>query len=215
MEDLWQWLGLFAATFTAMIAIVDPFAVIPIYLTLTENYSHKERLVICRKAVLISLGILLLFAVTGTKIFSLFGISIPAFRIAGGILLLMLGIAQLSAEQKRVKSEEETESKIRDDVSIFPLATPLLAGPGAISTVILHSSNPFPGSLALYAAIFVALLVTYFSLRAAPLIFKIMGRTGLNLFTRIMGVILTAIAVQFIIDGVTGVVQSLIDPATQ
>ncbi|MFW7378752.1 MAG: MarC family protein [Oligoflexus sp.] len=209
MEELWQWFSVFAATFMAMIAIIDPFALIPIYLSLTDNFNAKDRLTVCRKSIWIATAILLLFAFSGTTIFKLFGISIPAFRIAGGILLLLLGIAQLSAERERVKSEEESESKIRDDISIFPLATPLLAGPGAISTAVLHSGNGLLSNLALYAAILAAMITSYFALRAAPILFKLLGRTGLNLLTRIMGVILTAIAVQFIIDGITSVIQEI------
>ncbi|HYX38234.1 MAG: MarC family protein [Pseudobdellovibrionaceae bacterium] len=201
----------FASSFTALFAIVDPLAVIPVYLGLTDRFSAKERSVVSLKACAIATVILSIFAVTGEGIFRLFGISIPAFRIAGGILLLLLGISQLEAHRERVKTEEENESFSREDISIFPLATPLLAGPGAISTVVLQSSQisgPLPTALFL-ASITCVFIASYFLLKSAPHLYRLLGRTGINLVTRIMGIILTAIAIQFIIDGILGVVAQV------
>lgn len=197
----------FVTTFSALFAIIDPFAVIPVLLTLTERYSQAERLQVIRKAVLVAMLILILFAVTGEGVFRLFGISIPAFRIAGGILLLKLGIEQLSAQRERVKSEEESESFERDDISIFPLATPLLAGPGAISTVVLQAGQVSGvwASLGFILIIVLVFVACYFLLASAPQFYRVLGKTGLNLVTRIMGIILSAIAVQFIIDGAQSV----------
>ena len=197
----------FASTFAAVFVIVDPFAVVPVYLTITEKLNYKEQLAVCRKAGLIATCLLLAFAFSGTSIFKLFGISLPAFQIAGGILLLLLGIAQLNANRRRVKQEEQTESLEREDVSVFPLATPLLAGPGSISTVVLLSSElkSVAAYVVLSLAIICALLATYFLLRFAPLLFRLLGTTGLNLLTRIMGILLTAIAIQFILNGLSDV----------
>jgi multiple antibiotic resistance protein len=133
----------------------------------------------------------------------MFGITLYAFQIAGGILLLLLGIAQLNADRRRVKTEEESESLERDDVSVFPLATPLLAGPGSISTVVLYASQA-QGALQvslLVVAIALALALSYVLLRFAPRLLNFLGRTGLNLLTRIMGIMLVAIAIQFVING--------------
>ena len=151
--------------------------------------------------------ILLIFAFSGTTIFNIFGISLPAFQIAGGILLLLLGIAQLNANRRRVKYEEKLESLEKEDVSIFPLAMPLIAGPGAISTVVLISSQlkRFHEYIILGLSVSAAVFSTYLILRFAPRLFRFLGTTGLNLLTRIMGILLTAIAVQFIINGLTEV----------
>jgi multiple antibiotic resistance protein len=205
------WFVTFASTFTALFAIVDPFAMIPVYLSLTDRYSAQERTKVVKKATLIATGILVLFALSGEGIFRLFGISIPAFRIAGGILLLLLGIEQLQATRERVKSEEETESYARDDISIFPLAVPLLAGPGAISTVVLKASETttFLGYTWLVTAIILVFLISFYLLKSAPYLFRHLGKTGVNLVTRLMGILLTAIAVQFIIDGIRGVWDTL------
>jgi len=201
----------FASSFTALFAIVDPIAVIPIYLSLTDRYSKQEKLYIGLKACLIATLVLCVFAITGEGLFRLFGISMDAFRIAGGILLLMLGIDQLGAHRERVKTEEENESFAREDISIFPLATPLLAGPGAISTVVLQSSqvSGIGQTILLLLAIATVFFVSFFFLRSAPHLYRVLGKTGINLVTRIMGIILTAIAVQFIIDGLKGVVQQM------
>jgi multiple antibiotic resistance protein len=201
----------FASSFTALFAIVDPIAVIPVYLSLTDRYSKQEKTSIGLKACLIATLVLCLFAITGEGIFRLFGISMDAFRIAGGILLLLLGIDQLAAHRERVKTEEENESFAREDISIFPLATPLLAGPGAISTVVLQSSqgSGIGQTILLLLAIASVFFVAFFFLKSAPYVYRVLGKTGINLVTRIMGIILTAIAVQFIIDGLMGVMRQM------
>ena len=122
-----------------------------------------------------------------------------------------MGLAQLAADRTRVRPEEAEESREREDVSVFPLATPLLAGPGAISTVVLLASKQESklGVFALVCAVAVALAASYFMLRFASVLYRVLGKTGLNLLTRIMGIILTAIAIQFMINGVLAVVKLL------
>lgn len=194
------------STFVAIFVIVDPFAVVPVYLSLTDRYSPDSVRHIRRKATLVASGILCAFALTGFSIFNLFGITLPAFQIAGGILLLLVGIAQLQANRPRVKPEEQNESMERDDVSVFPLGTPLLAGPGAISTVVLYATDSYtPLRIAgLVASTALAMLATYLVLKSAHYLFKILGRTGLNILTRLMGLILTGVAIQFILNGMKG-----------
>ncbi|RZA15143.1 MAG: NAAT family transporter [Proteobacteria bacterium] len=201
----------FFSSFTALFAIVDPFALIPVFLSMTDRFTPDERKTVCLKSSLVATGILLSFAVAGERIFNLFGISIPAFQIAGGILLLRFGIAELSADRERLKREEESESYERQDISIFPLATPLLAGPGSISTVVIRASQSsgWLEEVILIVSVISVFVVTYFLLRSAPYLYRILRRTGLNLLTRIMGIILTAIAVQYIINGLTTVWNSL------
>ena len=200
----------YLSSFTALFAIVDPFALIPIFLSMTDRFSQGERAAVCLKSSLVAAGILLAFAVAGEKIFKLFGISIPAFQIAGGILLLRFGIAELTADRERLKREEESESYERQDISIFPLATPLLAGPGSISTVVIQASQSkgWLEEIILILSVISVFVVSYFLLRSAPYLYRILRRTGLNLMTRIMGIILTAIAVQYIINGLTSVWNS-------
>lgn len=193
-------------TFVAVFVIVDPFAVVPVYLMLTDRFSREDLKRTRRRAVMLASGLLLLFAYSGMALFNLFGITLPAFQIAGGLLLLISGLEQLKGNRKRVKHEEEEEGLARDDVSVFPLATPLLAGPGAISTVVLQGSKAesiFHLSL-LGFAILCAMFASYAVLKSATHLYKVLGQTGLNLLTRVMGVLLTAIAVQSILNGLTG-----------
>lgn len=191
-------------TSIAIFVIVDPFAVIPIYLTLTERFEARERHTIIIRASVLAGIILVTFGISGQAIFRVFGITFPAFQIAGGVLLLLLGVNQLSANRTRVRNEEKMEGLERDDISIFPLATPMLAGPGAISTVVLYTSktSTIPERTGLIMAIMVVVAASYLVLRIAPFLFRILGKTGLNVLTRLMGIILTAIAVQFIVDGI-------------
>jgi len=193
-------------TSVAIFVIVDPFAMVPVYLTLTERFTREDRRATRRKATFIALAILFSFTISGSRIFKFFGITMPAFQIAGGILLLTFGLSQLNRKRKRLEDREEEEGMSKDDISIFPLATPLLAGPGAISTVVLFSSNS-PSTLrvgGLMVSVLIVMSAAYFILKVAPTVYRILGRTGLNVVTRIMGIIVTAIAVQFIINGVKG-----------
>jgi multiple antibiotic resistance protein len=191
-------------TFVAIFVIVDPFALVPIYLMFGERFSPRDMDSIRNRAVLIGGTILLTFAVTGLGIFKAFGITLPAFQIAGGLLLLQIGVEQLNAKRTRVREDEKGESMERDDVSIFPLAMPLIAGPGAISTVVLFASDAetMAHRTGLVASLVLVMLVTWICLRAAPALYRVLGTTGLNLVTRIMGIILAAVGVQFVMNGI-------------
>lgn len=201
----------FLNSFISIFVIVDPFAVIPVYLGLTDRFSAESLVKIRRKATLVACVILIFFAVTGMSLFNFFGTTLPAFQIAGGLLLFKFGIEQLGANRTRVKEEERDEGLHRDDISVFPLATPLLAGPGAISTVVLQSSKTksTPSLLMLCLAIVLAVALCNLVLKLGPLLYRVIGTTGLNLLTRLMGLILTAVAVQFIINGLTTVVHEI------
>lgn len=193
----------FSGALVTLIFIVDPFAAVPVYLSLTERFSAMDRRIISQKATLYALGLLVMFALTGMKFFSLFGITLPAFQIAGGILLLGFGTSQLNANRRRVTNEEENEGLHRDDVTVFPLAMPLLAGPGAISTVILLSTEAgsWPHRFVLVGALCVCMAAVYIVLRSSPYLNRVLGRTGLTLLSRLTGIVLTAVAVQFILNG--------------
>lgn len=198
-------------SFISIFVIVDPFAVIPVYLGLTDRFTEESLKKIRRKATIVACLILSLFALTGISLFSFFGTTLPAFQIAGGLLLFKVALEQLGANRTRVKDEERDESLNRDDISIFPLATPLLAGPGAISTVVLQSSKAKSTAslLMLLVAIVAAVALCNLVLKLGPLLYRVVGKTGLNLLTRLMGLILAAVAVQFILNGLTTVVHEI------
>jgi len=198
-------------SFTAVFVIVDPFAVVPVYLALTARLSADAIQRTRRKATLVAGGILVTFGASGMAVFRLFGITLPAFQIGGGILLVLLGIAQLNNVRARIKPEEQEEGEEKEDVSVFPLGMPLLAGPGAISTLVLLSTRAgsFLRTAELVVATCLALFAAYLVLKSAHFLLHLMGKTGLNLLTRIMGLILTANGVQFMLTGIQGALKQM------
>jgi multiple antibiotic resistance protein len=197
---------LYAKIFIAIFMIMGPFLIIPTFNTLTEGMSRVERYRISKKATIISAIILIISALVGEQVFTSLGISVNSFRIAGGILLLLMGISMLHAKKSAVKATEAEleEAKDKDDISVFPLATPLIAGPGAISTVILFSSTyrDFISILVNILSVIISSIIIYFLLKYSKIIYKSIGKTGANIITRIMGLILSAMAVEFIIIGI-------------
>jgi len=191
--------------FTSVLFIVDPFAVIPSFLAMTERDSPAMRRVLARRGAWTCAITLTLFALGGSLIFKLFGITIGAFKIAGGVLI---GLNALDMVQARRSSQRETpaekaEGTAKEDIGILPLGVPMLAGPGAISTVMVLAlgSKSWVTTTALYVSIALTALISFLTLSAASLIERRLGQTGMRILTRLMGLVLCAIAVQFIIDG--------------
>jgi multiple antibiotic resistance protein len=197
----------FAVTaFTSIFSIVDPFAALPVYLALTARDSPARRSGIALRASLTCLTVLCVFAAGGSLLFRFFGITIPAFRVAGGILLFTVALEMMQAKPSGTRStkEETEEGAAREDVGVMPVGVPLLSGPGAIaSAMVLSQQAKTPLQTgAVFGAIGLTAALTWLVLRFADPVARVLGRTGLNLATRIMGLILAATAVQFVIDGV-------------
>jgi multiple antibiotic resistance protein len=196
--------------FTSLLAIVNPLGAVPIFIALTASNSPDQRRNTARRAVLTSLIVLLAFCLLGTWILRFFGITTQAFQIAGGILFFGIGSDMLQARRSRGKTteEEETESVGKDDPGIIPLGLPTLVGPGAITTVIALNgqAEDFARTAAVYIAIVLVLLVAWAILIAAPAVARRMGRTAMNVMTRLMGLIVMVVGAQFVINGVTTVV---------
>jgi multiple antibiotic resistance protein len=203
----------FGATAMASIfAIVDPLGVVPFFSVLTEGMKPTEKQEIVSKACLTATIILGVFAVFGQWIFAGFGFTIPAFKIAGGILLFGVALEMLHGERSRSRltAQEREETLEREDVAVVPLGIPLLAGPGAITTVMIYmtASVADPADkLFIFAGILVSVLSAFALLHNADRIFRKIGRTGTRAIGRVMGLLLAAIAVQFIIDGVVAAAQ--------
>lgn len=195
--------------FVTFLVIVEPLSVIPLFVALTEGSSEAERRRMALKGVLIALAILVLFAVVGGPFLRLMNISIDAFRIFGGLLLFIIAIEMVFARPSRTRTSdpEEAEGKKRADISVFPLAFPFLAGPGALATILL-AFGPATGNALLYAGLLlcvvVVLALSLAILCLAGPIMRAMGVTGANVVNRLFGVILGALAVQFVIDGLRG-----------
>jgi multiple antibiotic resistance protein len=204
-------------SFSAIFFVVDPFAVIPLFLTITEGDPPEKRRATAFKAAVVTTLTLLAFAFAGGLIFRLFGITIGAFKIAGGILLFTMSLDMLRAQRSRVRTspEEELEGVERDDVAVIPLGIPMLAGPGSIAMVTVLMGEA--GRDAARAAIVVGCIaltgfLTLLLLRASALIERTLKRTGMNILNRLMGLILAAVAVQFVVNGVADVLPQLWPP---
>ena len=192
-------------TFTSVLFIVDPIAVVPTYLVITSGQSTAQRRATARRACLAATVLLVTFAAMGRGIFGLFGITMPAFRIAGGLILWLVAMDMLHGTRSTQEGTAEiTEATVKEDVAITPLAMPMLAGPGAISTVMVLSgqARTTPQTIVVYGSILLALLIAWATLRAAERLVIRMGQTGIRVMTRLMGLLLAAIAVQFVITGV-------------
>ncbi len=192
-------------SFGSLFSIVDPFAAVPIFLGLV---GAQPRAVQARTALVASatcLVVLGVFALAGRYLFSFFGITIPAFKVAGGILLFGVAVEMMSAKHSGTKStpEEETEASEKADVGLIPLGLPLLSGPGAIAAVMVLAGKAehFEHRMALVASIVAVSLVTFLVLRSASLVARLLGKTGIKIIGRIMGLILAAVAMQFVLDG--------------
>lgn len=192
-------------TITSVLFIVDPIAVIPTYLVITQDETREQRKRTARRACIAMTILLIVFAATGTALFRAFGITLPAFRIAGGLILWFVALDMLRGERRTQEGRDEViEGQIKDDVAVTPLAIPMLAGPGAISTVIVLSSQARgPAQTAIvYGAIVLTGLLSFITLRIGEPLLSRLGKTGVRVVTRIMGLLLAAVAVQFVLTGV-------------
>lgn len=195
----------FVTALTTLLTTVNPIESVGPFLGLTMAQSSEGRLSIARRATLVSTIVLFVSAAAGALIFRVFGISLPAFRIAGGILLFTVGMQMLNAQQPPAKgtSEETTQPVTGDDVAVFPLAIPLIAGPGAVASILILSEKAvdFVEIASLYGALALTQALLYFVLTKAELLSRICGPIALKVVTRLMGLILAALATQFVIDG--------------
>jgi multiple antibiotic resistance protein len=194
---------------TSVFFLVDPIAAIPTFLAMTADDDQLQRRRMAKRAAWACLVVLSSFALAGKLIFRLFGITLPAFKIAGGVILLLIGLDMLRARRSQTKETpgEAQEGAGKDDIGIIPLGVPMLAGPGAISTVmVLMSGMPdWWYSIPVFAAIAVTSLASYWILAGADRVRLHLGETGIRILTRLMGLMLTAIAVQFMLNGLSDV----------
>ena len=193
--------------FVVLFVVIDPIGLAPIFGALTRGGSNTYRRRMAVKAILLAAGILFLFAFTGDWLLQALGISVSSFKIAGGLLLFLVAIDMVFARQSGLRSttvREQEEARFKEDISVFPLAFPLLAGPGALTTVLLLVGETRGESgefWALLAVIAFVLLLAFIALLLAGRLMQLLGETGANVVDRLLGVILSALAVQFVIEG--------------
>jgi len=199
--------ALITAFFTLFV-VIDPIGLAPLFVALTKGMTRHQRRLIALRACAIAAGVLTLFGLFGEAVLGFAGISMPAFRIAGGVLLFLTALDMLFERRTR---RRKGQTSAADDPSVFPLATPLIAGPGALATMILlareagNDTMALVAMLAVMAAVLVLVLMFFFA--AAPLE-RLLGETGTNVVTRLLGMMLAALSVQFVIDGIIGAVAA-------
>jgi len=191
--------------FTALFVILDPFAAVPIFLALTKTYTKSERGQVANIAAITVLVVLVVASLTGESLLHAMGTSLASFRVGGGIVLLLMALAMLSGQMGAVRTtpEEEAEAEDRSAIAVVPLALPLMAGPGSISSVIIQmhrSSGDYHGLLVIFCIVIVCLLL-WFVLRMATTIGRVLGHIGLNIINRLFGLILAAISVEIMANG--------------
>ena len=198
-------LSSFAASFVLLFSVFDAIGTVPLFLALTQDYKeHRAKIV--RDSVIIATIILLVFATLGQLIFQVLGITINDFKIAGGIILFIIALDNLRGKISQTRTIAATE------IAAFPLATPLLAGPGAISTVMIYANPPY-GLLEDFLVILLNSLLAYVILERASWVQRLLGNNGTQVFTRIIGLLIAAIGIAFIREGIVAIIQSTVGGA--
>lgn len=185
---------------TSFFTLTNPLSIMPIFLTMTDGFSDMERKAIVKRATIVSFITLVMFAVSGQLLFKFFGISTNGFRVVGGVIFFAIGWDMLQARITKVKLKEDEIKTYAKDISITPLAIPMICGPGSITNaiVLMEEADTFWMQVVLIASIAIVYLLTFIILRAATRINKIIGETGNNVMMRLMGLILMVIAIEFL-----------------
>ncbi len=199
--------------FFTLFVVLDPVGLVPIFITLAGEYSPKVQMRIIRQSILVAGAILFSFALFGNNLLRYLGISVEAFQVAAGILLLKIAVDMVFAQHQRETKAEESEAHTRTDISVFPLGTPLIAGPGALASILVLQGEatiyPFGTAIVLGMTMSVLLLL-YGSLAIAQTLTQWLGRTGINVVSRVLGILLAALAVQYVIDGIMTLIKKIL-----
>jgi multiple antibiotic resistance protein len=210
--DLTLFTEIVVPTFATLFVIIDPPGLLPMFLGLTAGASEHERRVVAVRACVVAAGVLVVFALFGDQVLGFLGIGMPAFRIAGGLMLFLIAVEMLfeKRSERRSKAVEQSQTQgadrahPADEVAVFPLAVPLIAGPGAIASIILlmssHRGNPLEQAVVV-AVMLAAVAVTLVLFLMAHQVERLTGTTFITVVTRIFGIILGALAVQFVLSG--------------
>lgn len=202
---------IFLLGFTSFFTLINPLGVMPIYLSLTSDLSDQMRVVVLKKSLLVAFIILILFALSGQLLFNFFNISVNSFRIVGGVIFFLMGMDMLQARLSKIEIKSSEVKKYVNDITITPLAIPLICGPGAITNaiVLMEDTTTIVEKIALLLALISVILITYLLLLSANKIYRKIGEVGNNVLMRLMGLIVMVIAVEFFIAGVRPIILSM------
>jgi multiple antibiotic resistance protein len=200
-------------TFIALLALVNPLGVLPMFISLTQGHTRKEKQRTIRAAALTVIAVISICALLGEQIIKFFGISTASLQVAGGLLILLMSLSMLNAQMggARTTAEEQDEAEHKSTLGVVPLGIPLLTGPGAISTVIVYADKARGATdyaVIIGCGVVLAVLV-WLTLQLAEPINRVMGRSGINIATRIMGLLVAAVAVEFIVEGLRTMLPAL------
>lgn len=195
----------FAATaFVTLFVIIDPVGLAPLFIALTRGMTSRQRRGVGLRAVVIAFGVLAMFGLAGDALLTAVGIGMPAFRIAGGVLLFLTAVDMLFERRQPRREKNAQAQDAQPDPTVFPLAVPLIAGPGALATMVLLIGQ-HPGDYAAQATVYgmmtAVLAISYVLFLAGGLIERVLGPSGINVVTRLLGMLLAALAVQFVLEG--------------
>jgi multiple antibiotic resistance protein len=198
--------------FTSFFTLINPLSTMPVFMTMTAGLSEKERTHTARKASIVALITIVIFALSGQLLFKFFGISVNSFRVVGGVIFFIMGMDMLQARLGQVKIKDSEVKTYVNDISVTPLAIPMICGPGAItnSIVLMEDASTITRKIILFSMILVVMFITYLVFYSSSRILKILGQTGINVMMRLMGLIVMVIAVEFFFSGLKPIILDMI-----
>lgn len=203
--------------FTSFFTLINPLGVMPIFMTLTSELDPQQRIRTARKALIVSFITIAVFALAGQLLFSFFHISVNSFRIVGGIIFLIMGMDMLQARLARMKVAEHEVKSYVEDISVTPLAIPMICGPRALTNaiVLMEDAVTIDKEIVLFGSVFLVLFITYWVLFFSSAIIKLLGETGIKVLMRLMGLIIMVIAIEFIIAGLKPIIVDIVSALPQ
>ncbi len=198
--------------FTTFFTLINPLGTMPIFMTMTANLSQKHRTLIAKKASIVAFITIIIFAFSGQLLFSFFGISVHSFRIVGGVIFFLMGMDMLQARLRTVKMKQSEIKTYVNDITVTPLAIPMICGPGALTNaiVMMEDADSIEKKIVLVVTVLIVMLIVFIILYSSSRIIKILGETGNNVLMRLMGLIVMVIAVEFFFSGLKPIVLEMI-----
>ena len=198
--------------FTSFFTLINPLSTMPVFMTMTAELSEKERNRTAKKATIVALITIIIFALSGQLLFKFFGISVNSFRVVGGIIFFIMGMDMLQARLGQVKIKDSEVKTYVNDISVTPLAIPMICGPGAItnSIVMMEDASTLTRKIILFITILLVMFITYIIFYSSSRIIKMLGQTGINVMMRLMGLIVMVIAVEFFFSGLKPIVLDMV-----